>query len=90
MKKKVALVFGARSLERDISVITAMQTFQNVDKSKYDVECVFAYEGDFYTGKLDSIKKFAPFNPLEHKKVVLIKGEFYTLRKNKIDRKSVV
>lgn len=84
MKKKVALVFGARSLERDISVITAMQTFQNVDKSKYDVECVFAYEGDFYAGKLDSIKKFAPFNPLEHKKVVLIKGEFYTLRKNKI------
>ena len=48
MKKKVALVFGARSLERDISVITAMQTFQNVDKSKYVVECVFAYEGDFY------------------------------------------
>lgn len=84
MKKKVALVFGARSLERDISVITAMQTFQNVDKSKYVVECVFAYEGDFYAGKFDSIKKFAPFNPLEHKRVVLIKGEFYTLRKNKI------
>ena len=84
MKKKVALVFGARSLERDISVITAMQTFQNVDKSKYVVECVFSYEGDFYAGKFDSIKKFAPFNPLEHKKVVLIKGEFYTLRKNKI------
>lgn len=84
MKKKVALVFGARSLERDISVITAMQTFQNVDKSKYVIECVFAFEGDFYAGKFDSIKKFAPFNPLEHKKVVLMKGEFYTLRKNKI------
>ena len=68
MKKKVALVFGARSFERDISVITAMQTLNNIDKSRYDVEPIFAYEGDFYIGKLDSIKCFAPFDTLAHKK----------------------
>lgn len=86
MKKKVALVFGARSFERDISVITAMQTLNNIDKSRYDVEPIFAYEGDFYIGKLDSIKSFAPFDPLAHKKAFLIKGEFYTLKKNKLQK----
>lgn len=86
MKKKVALVFGARSFERDISVITAIQTFNNIDKSRYNVEPIFAYEGDFYISKLDSIKSFAPFDPLAHKKAFLIKGEFYTLKKNKLQK----
>ena len=40
MKKKVALIFGGRSLEREISIITAMQVLSNVDKSKFDVEPV--------------------------------------------------
>lgn len=69
MKKKVALIFGGRSLERDISVITAMQTLANIDVSKYEVECIYALDGDFYAEKLDSIKRFAPFVHSEHVKV---------------------
>lgn len=84
MKKKVAIVFGGRSLESDISVITAMQVFQNIDKSLYDVECVFAFEGDFYLCKLDSAKRFAPFEPCEHKKVFLLHGEFFALKRNRL------
>ncbi len=85
MKKKVALMFGGRSLESDISIVTAMQTLCVVDKS-FDVECVYCFDGDFYVGKLDSVKRFAPFVAAEHKKVFLIKGEFYTLSKNKLKR----
>lgn len=86
MKRKVALVFGGRSLERDISVITAMQTLANIDLSKYDVECIFAYEGDFYAKKLDSIKRFSPFDVFKHSKVFLIKGEFFILKKSRLVR----
>ncbi len=86
MKKKVAIVFGGRSLERDISIITAMQTLKNIDKSKFEVECVYSFEGDFYIDKLDSIKRFAPFNPLDHRKAFLLKGEFFVLRKGKLHR----
>ena len=86
MKKKVALIFGGRSLERDISVITAMQTLANIDVSKYEVECIYALDGDFYAKKLDSIKRFAPFVHSEHVKVFLIKGEFYSLKKSKLVR----
>ena len=40
VKKKVALFFGGRSLESDISVITALQTLSALDKSEYEVEPV--------------------------------------------------
>ncbi len=86
MKKKVALIFGGRSLERDISVITAMQALKNVDKTKYVVEPIFCFDGDFYAHNVDEIAKFTNFNPSEHSKVCLIKGEFYKLQKSSLKK----
>ncbi len=86
MKKKVALIFGGRSLERDISIITAMQVLKNVDKSKYAVEPIFCFEGDFYAKGVDEISKFANFNPIEHDKLCLIKGEFFKLSKSNLKK----
>ncbi|MCI8732758.1 MAG: hypothetical protein HFE29_00315 [Clostridia bacterium] len=82
MKKKIALIFGGRSLESDISIITAMQTLSNIDKSLFNVEPVYMYEGDFYVKKLDSLDAFSVFNPIEHSKAILYKGEFYTVKRN--------
>ena len=84
MKKKVALMFGGRSLEREISIITAMQVLSNIDKSLFDVEPVYMFEGDFYVGGVDKIASFVNFNPSLHKKVFLIKGEFYKLKRDKL------
>ncbi len=86
MKKKVALIFGGRSLERDISVITAMQALKHVDKSKYIVEPIFCFEGDFYARGVDDISKFAIFNVCEHDKLCLIKGEFFKLSKSNLKK----
>ncbi len=82
MKKKIALIFGGRSLESDISIITAMQTLSNINKSLFNVEPVYMYEGDFYVKKLDSLDAFSVFNPIEHSKAILYKGEFYTVKRN--------
>ncbi len=82
MKKKIALIFGGRSLESDISIITAMQTLSNIDKSLFNIEPVYMYEGDFYVKKLDSLDAFSAFNPIEHSKAILYKGEFYTVKRN--------
>lgn len=82
MRKKVALIFGGRSLESDISVITAMQVLSNIDKSAFTVEPVFMYEGDFYVKNLDKLDAFSAFNPLDHSKALLYKGEFYTIKRN--------
>lgn len=84
MKKKIALIFGGRSVERDISVITAVQTFKSLDDKKYAVTPIFIYEGDFYTGNLKTLKDFAPFVPTAHKKLVLFGGTFCQVKKNKL------
>lgn len=76
MRKKVAVIFGGRSLESDISVITGLQAIGNVDKSRYIVEPIYMFEGDFYAQDVDTLAAFENFKPAEHKKLVLVKGEF--------------
>ena len=84
MKKKIALIFGGRSVERDISVITAFETKRALDNGKYHILPVFLFEGDFYTGDMNSIKDFAPFLPSANYKLVLLGGVFYLLKKGKL------
>ena len=84
MKKKIALIFGGRSVERDISIITAFQTKTALDNQKYNVLPIYLYEGDFYTGDMKTIKDFAPFLPSANKKLVLFSGVFCLLKKNKL------
>ncbi len=49
-KLKVGLFFGGRSTEHEVSVITGIQTYENLDKSKYEVIAIYASkDGQFYT-----------------------------------------
>lgn len=62
MKKKVGVVFGGRSVEHEVSVITGQQIMENIDKSKYDVIPIYINkEGKWLTGSelltFDSFKK---------------------------------
>ena len=84
MKKKIALIFGGKSVERDISVITAVQTYRALDDKKYAITPIFIFEGDFYTGNLKTLKDFAPFVPSAHKKLALFGGMFCQVKKNKL------
>ncbi len=86
MRKRVCLLFGGRSLEKDISVITAMQTLQNIDRSKYKVEPIYMYDGNFYVRNVDEIESFAPFNALNHSKAILHNGVFYIIKRNTLTK----
>lgn len=86
MRKKVALIFGGRSLEKDVSVITAMQVLNNIDRKKYVVEPVYLSDGDMFVGGVDKLDAFVDFNPSQHKKVCLLKGEFFVLKRNGIKK----
>lgn len=60
MKKKVGVIFGGRSVEHEVSVITGLQVIENIDKSKYDVIPIYIdKEGKWLTG--DSLLKFKNF-----------------------------
>lgn len=48
-KLKVGLFFGGRSVEHEVSVITALQAYENLDLNKYEVFPVYvSKEGKFY------------------------------------------
>jgi D-alanine-D-alanine ligase-like ATP-grasp enzyme len=41
MKIKVALLFGGKSAEHDISVISALQAYRHLSRDKYDVYPIY-------------------------------------------------
>lgn len=52
MKTNVGVIFGGRSVEQEVSVISAIQCIQNMDTSKYDVTPIYiTKDGIWYTGK---------------------------------------
>ena len=65
MKKQLGVIFGSRSCEREVSIISALQLMRYADTEKYDVIPVYIDEhGVWYTGeKLKDIKTFTPFRP---------------------------
>lgn len=60
MKKRVAVFFGGKSVEHEVSVITGHQVMENMDTDKYEVIPVFIdKDGKWYTG--ESLKDFNNF-----------------------------
>ena len=66
MKIKVGVLFGGRSVENEISVVTALQTIESMDAGKYEVIPIYiAKTGRWYTGeKLLSLKNYKDMNTL--------------------------
>ena len=63
MKKQIGVIFGSRSCEREVAIISAVQLMRHMDREKYDVIPVYIDEnGNWYTGeKLTDINAFKPF-----------------------------
>lgn len=52
MKKKVAVFFGGRSVEHDISIITGHQLIENINERKFDAFPVYiSRDGKWYVGE---------------------------------------
>lgn len=65
MKKNLAVTFGGRTVEHDISIITANQLMHAADKDKYNVIPIYIdRNGIWYTGDaLFDMAAFSDFNP---------------------------
>ena len=79
MKIKVGVIFGGETVEHEVSIITAIQAINNMDKDKYDIIPIYISKDlVWYTGHMltdidvykdfDSLKKYA-------KRVCLIKKD---------------
>ena len=50
-KINVGVIFGGRSVENEISVLTAIQAMEAIDTTKYDITPIYiSKEGVWYTG----------------------------------------
>lgn len=63
MKLSIGVIFGGRSLEHDLSVLTAIQAMDNIDKERYEVIPIYITKDlTFYSGGMlryiDSYKDF--------------------------------
>lgn len=49
---RIGLIFGSRSVEHEVSIVTAHQVIQTIDKGKYEVVPIYiTKEGYWFTGK---------------------------------------
>lgn len=64
-KTQLGVIFGSRSCEREVAIISAVQLMNNVNTEKYDVIPVYISEqGMWYTGEaLRKIETYKNFNP---------------------------
>lgn len=74
MKKNLAVIFGGKSTEHDISILSAMQVIENLDKQKYNILPIYiAKSGVWYFGeKLKKIDGFRNFNTKGLKQVAIL------------------
>ena len=79
MKLNVGVIFGGRSLEHEMSIISAVQAMNNIDTDKYDITPIFiTKENEWYTGgALRYIETFKDLDLLKRytKNVNLIKKD---------------
>src|SRR5258708_30776453 len=59
-KIRLGVIFGSRSVEHEVSIITVVQLMKNVNREKYDVVPIYIdKQGRWLTGpKLESIEAF--------------------------------
>ena len=83
MKVKLGVMFGGETVEHEVSIISALQAIQNLNKDKYDVIPIYIGKNKvLYTGdsllEIDTYKNFES-NRKSVKEVSLIKrdGKYY-------------
>lgn len=71
--KKVGIIFGGRSVEHEVSVITGMQIIENIDKTKYQVVPIYINkDGKWLTGdSLMEFKNYKDNNFKDAKQIIL-------------------
>ncbi|MDD2505532.1 MAG: D-alanine--D-alanine ligase [Bacilli bacterium] len=103
MKIKVGVIFGGKSVEHEVSIISAIQAINNIDKEKYDVLPIYmTKENDLYAGlNLGKIENYKNIKKLlsnsnkiiivnDNNKIKLFKYPFKKLSNNYYDYVDII
>lgn len=79
MKIKLAVIFGGKSVEHEISIISALQACESINREKYDVIPLYMTKaGEFYVGEqIGNIERYKDIPQLlkESTRVLLLNEE---------------
>ena len=88
--KNIAVFFGGKSCEHDVSVITGVLTLNSIDKTQFAPIPIYVHSnGAWYTGKnLNDISNYKNLQVNKLTKVTLLQGDsfLYQVRKNKLKK----
>ena len=86
MKKNIGILFGGISVEHEVSIITGLQIYENIDRTKYNPIIIYIdKDGDWFFGdKLSDVKLYSEWK-INKKRV---KQFFPSL--NKKDKKNIL
>lgn len=82
--RNIMLIYGGESVERDISVLTAMQMYATLKSGGYNIIPIFMYEGKMYTSKSDKFldaESYADISKLKKREVYIARGGLNIVRK---------
>lgn len=79
----IAVIYGGLSCEHDVSVITAAQIMENIDK-KHNAIPVYIKEDKFYIPKEKSLAIYSDFNAKNFTECIIKGNIIYTLKGKKI------
>ncbi|ABR30353.1 D-alanine--D-alanine ligase [Thermosipho melanesiensis] len=79
----IGIFFGSKSVEHEISIITAQQVLSSIDRKKYNVIPIYiSKSGEWFTGKvLEDLETFKDFDKLEKKAK---KIDSFSVKNNKL------
>ena len=85
VKKNIVVIFGGKSTEHDISILSAMQMINSLDKNKYNVHPIYiAHSGSWFCGNaLADVKVYQNFNQKKYKQVAILPSD------NKLYKKTI-
>lgn len=79
MKKNIVIIFGSKSTEHDISILSALQMYNAIDKQKYNVDLIYvSHDCKWYTGKkLQDLSAYKKFDAKGLKEVCILPSSQY-------------
>ena len=90
MKQNILVIFGGKSVEHDISIITGLQAINNIDKQKYTIYPVYIDKQGrwFFSDKFNDINNLIDIDKKSKKifKTTMFAGDsnLYLINKNKV------
>lgn len=89
--ENIAVIFGGESTEHDISIISALQAIENLDKVKYKIFPVYINKHGkwLYGDKLTRIETFKNFNEKKLKKVCIVPQSNWLYAKTALSYKKI-